>query len=366
MENQWSQIVNQLPSGDKLTDGRKNKIQRLFPVPSDFEILWAVAESFGHHPSGLVVSDKGIVIKANKNCVAATNAAIVGDDKKKKERKQRFIYQIIPWDMFDPDDYEITIDGEHVTISVGDTVYSGFSNDSIATFFKKTSDIKRDLERTAAKFFESGTVANLNTLGLENIQFASAYGADQAKTGHGIYAEEAGALLDKLCGEAAEVVGRDNAKNGPDKNINGRPVQCKYWKTANSSVNSCFKKNSVTGVKEYRYTTFDGSPMMVEVPKDQYAKAIETMKKKINDGAVPGVTDPNKAYEIIRQGKLTYKQARNLAKAGTFESITYDAVTGAVNCTFAFGISVLVTFGFSFIGSRDVKKSLKTAALVGL
>jgi hypothetical protein len=335
-------------------------------VPSDYEILWAVAESLGHHPSGLVIADKGIVIKANKKSVDATNAAIGGDDKHKKEKQQKFVYQIIPWDIYDPDDYEITTEGGSVTISVGGTYYSGFESVSIAMFFKKTVEFKRDFERTSANIVESATVANLNALGLENVQFAAAYGADQTKTGHGIYAEEAGALLDKLSGEAAEVVGRDNAKNGPDKNVNGRPVQCKYCNSASSSVNSCFKKNAITGAKEYRYTTLDGSPMMVEVPKDQYAQAIETMEKKINDGAVPGVTDPNKAYEIIRQGKLTYKQARNLAKAGTFESITYDTVTGAVNCTFAFGISVLVAFGFSYNGSRDVKKSLKAAALVGL
>ena len=34
---------------------------------------------------------------------------------------------------------------------------------------------------------------------------------------------------------------------------------------------------------------------------------------------------------IVREGKLTYNQALNLAKAGTIESITFDAYTGAVN-----------------------------------
>lgn len=68
-----------------------------------------------------------------------------------------------------------------------------------------------------------------------------AYGADQTKTGHGIYAEEAGMILDRLAGEQATVVGRDNAKNGPDKIVDAAPIQCKYCKTAYSSVNSCFK-----------------------------------------------------------------------------------------------------------------------------
>ena len=39
---------------------------------------------------------------------------------------------------------------------------------------------------------------------------------------------------------------------------------------------------------------------------------------------------------IVREGKLTYNQALNLAKAGTIESITFDAYTGGVNCLSVF------------------------------
>ena len=366
MDENFIPKISDLPAGDKLTKGHRKKIHRLFPVPSDYKILWAVAENLGHHPSGLVIADKGLIIKANKQCVGKSNSQIEAEKGRKKKEQAKFIYQIIPWDLFDPDDYTVKVESGFVSITVGETSYTGFVNNGIAQFFEKAIVKKRAFKNTVSSFVESGTVAYLNTLGLEGVEFASAYGADQTKTGHGIYAEEAGALLDKLSGEAAEVVGRDNAKNGPDKVVNGRPVQCKYCNNANSSVNNCFKKNAATGAKEYRYINLDGSPMMVEVPKDQYAQAIEVMKKKISEGSVPGVSDPNAAYDIIRQGKLTYKQARNLAKAGTFESITYDAVTGAVNCSFAFGITVLVTFGFSYASSRDAKKSLKAAALAGL
>ncbi|MDF2872276.1 MAG: hypothetical protein K0R05_3851 [Anaerocolumna sp.] len=366
MDEQLIPKISELPTGDKLTNGYIKKIQRLFPVPSDYKILWAVAESLGHHPSGLVIADKGIIIKANKKCVEEVNVKAEEGKCRNNTEHIKFIYQIIPWDLFDPDDYIIKIESNLISITVGETSYTGFTNKSIIEFFNKAVIKKRNFESAVSKFAESGTVAYLNTLGLDGISFAAAYGADQTKTGHGIYAEEAGALLDRISGEAAEVVGRDNAKNGPDKVVNGRPVQCKYCNSANSSVGNCFKKNAATGAKEYRYITLDGTPMMVEVPKDQYAQAVEVMKKKIKEGSVPGISDPNKAYDIIRQGKLTYKQARNLAKAGTFESITYDAATGAVNCSFAFGISVLITFGFSYANSKDAKKSLKAAALVGL
>jgi hypothetical protein len=143
-------------------------------------------------------------------------------------------------------------------------------------------------------------------------------------------------------------------------------VQCKYYQTAGQSVRAAFARNKQTGNIEYKYYNTDNTPMMLEVSKDQYEPAIEAMKKRIQNGQVPGVSDPNAAYDIIKQGKLTYKQARNLAKAGTFESLTYDAVTGAVNCAFAFGITVLFTFGFTYYATRDWKKSLQSAAVAGL
>lgn len=57
-------------------------------------------------------------------------------------------------------------------------------------------------------------------------------------------------------------------------------------------------------------------PMQLEVPRDQYAGAVETMKNKIREGKVPGVTDPAEASRLIRRGHLTYTQARNITGSG--------------------------------------------------
>lgn len=89
---------------------------------------------------------------------------------------------------------------------------------------------------------ENSTFSAINSVNVEGVMFNAAYGADQSKSGHGIYAEEAGTILDRLAGEQSSVVGRDNAKNGPDKIVNASPIQCKYWKTAYSTVDACFKK----------------------------------------------------------------------------------------------------------------------------
>ena len=106
--------------------------------------------------------------------------------------------------------------------------------------------------------------------------------------------------------------------------------------------------------------------MKVEVPADQYSQAIEYMKTRIQDGQVPGTSDPNAAYDIIRKGKLTYNQALNLAKAGTIESITFDVYTGAVNCLSVFGISAVVSFAQTYWVTKDYKKAARSAIFTGI
>lgn len=124
--------------------------------------------------------------------------------------------------------------------------------------------------------------------------------------------------------------------------------------------------NPQTGTKSFRYYDLSGNAMKVEVPADQYSQAIEYMKTRIQDGQVPGTSDPNAAYDIIRKGKLTYNQALNLAKAGTIESITFDVYTGAVNCLSVFGISAVVSFAQTYWVTKDYKKAARSAIFTGI
>jgi hypothetical protein len=357
MEELLSLVLKDLPQGTELTNQNVKNIYHLFPVPSDFKLLWASVEAFGGHPSGIAITNKALIIKGTSSGVKAVNA-------EQKQSKVKVLYQIILWEHFNPHDFSVIIEtDEYYTIKYASMKFPNFSSDCYAKEFFRLA-VKYE-EKRRAMFEAAIDAASMNVLGLDNVVFAAAYGEDTSNAGHGIYAEEAGAILDRFNGERVEVVGRDNAKNGPDKIVDNNPVQCKYCKTANSSVNNCFKKNAA-GVKEFRYYDLSGRPMMVEVPKDQYDKAIELMKKSITEGQIPGVNDPNAAYEIIRKGRLTYAQARNLAKAGTIESITYDVVTGAVNCSFAFGLSSLVSFAFTFSKTKDAKEAVRDAAMTGL
>ena len=103
--------------------------------------------------------------------------------------------------------------------------------------------------------------------------------------------------------------------------------------------------------------------MQLEVPKDQYSKALETMENKIRDGKVPGVTDPAEATKLVRQGHLTYSQAQNITKFGTFESITYDIAEGSIISLAAGGISFGLTASIFYLNTGDRKAALQTAAI---
>lgn len=349
-------------SPTELTEKNCRKIHSYMPVPNDFEILWADITSFAGYPAGVVITDKGIVFKASRAALKENRSK-----ENKREKEMKIYYQIILWEYFEPDQYVFDkreIDGRTVyVLKTEDTVISLFDNSDIYTFFiNYGKELERIEAETSCDFSNSAAWGEVETLNFEQTAFNAAYGADQSQSGHGIYAEEGSTLLDKLRGDQSTVVGRDNAKNGPDKLINGNPVQCKFCKTASSSISACFKKNPQTGMMEYRY--FDlksGRPMQVEVPSDQYEKAVQSMQNRIAKGQVPGITDPEAAKNLVRKSRLTYNQARNLAKAGTFESITYDIATGTVTCTFAAGISSLVSFGLVFWQTKDRKKAQDAA-----
>ena len=375
MDRIAEELINQLPKPDiELTESNLKKIKKLMPVPNDYKILWADMISFGGYPAGLVITDRGLVIKATKDVVKNKNQEISEknkkSEKKEKESKIKFLYQIIPWEYYSPEEYDIKIENDdkgkkRYFFVAGDGEFAEFRNDKLYEFFEKYKKKVIDEKKKEAEIIENSTTSAINSLNVKETMFNATYGSDNTKTGHGIYAEEAGAKLDKLYGEHSSVVGRDNAKNGPDKIVNSSPVQCKYCKSARNTVNACFVKDS-TGTKTFRYYDLNGNPMLVEVPSDQYSSAIEYMKQNIIDGNVPGVTDPNKAYDIIRRGKISYKQALNLAKAGTIESITFDVASGAVNCLSALGISCLFTFAQTVWSTKDYKLAAKSALLVGI
>ncbi len=371
MDEILRELIATLPKSPTVLDkSTVEKIHRFIPIPTDYKILWADIGGFGGYPAGVVITDRAIIVKASREEAKNNKVQIREKNKKKKAHEKikvpKTFYQIIPWEYYSPEDYDVVAlnddkDLVHYILKAGKTELAKFSSKGLYSMLMAYKKKAIEARETAEATFSA-----INTINVEGVMFNASYGADQTKTGHGIYAEEAGAILDKLAGEQSTVVGRDNAKNGPDKIVDASPIQCKYCKQAYNSVDACFKKNPLTGTKSFRYYDLNGNAIKVEVPADQYAQAIEYMKIRITDGQVPGVTDPNAAYDIIRKGKLTYNQALNLAKAGTIESLTFDAYTGAVNCLSVFGISAVVSFAQTYWVTKDYKMAAKSAIFTGI
>ncbi|MEP1079311.1 hypothetical protein NDI52_28285 [Leptolyngbya sp. PL-A3] len=181
-----------------------------------------------------------------------------------------------------------------------------------------------------------------------------------ASRGHGFAAEKANHLKDVFSGKEAQHVGGDNIKNGADRIVDGVNIQTKYCNSGSKCISECFQGGT------FRYLNSDGTPMQIEVPSDKYHAAVQAMEERIQRGQVPGVSDPKQAKDIVRQGAFTYEQVRNIARFGTVESLTYDAVNGIKLAGTSMGISAALCFAVAVWNGEDVEKALESACYTGL
>ena len=248
--------------------------------------------------------------------------------------------------------------------------------ESEGVIFEKNGRV--DLKKYGIKLNNKREISAIESGGIVygNISNASTiYGTDKFSTprGHGFAAEEANHLFDKISNAdffgqgKVKLVGEDIdpktgriIKDGADRIVNGSNIQTKYCKTGNECISECFENG------KFRYLNSDGSPMQVEVPSDKYDSAVQSMEKRINNGEVPGVNDPKEAKNIVRKGHFTYAQVKNIAKAGTIESLTYDSVNGAIIATSAFGVTAIITLATSVWNGEDFESALKIATYSGL
>lgn len=354
------QLINLL--GDSPIVLSKNKIKQIkdvFPIPREQCVLWADAE-FDLRPSGIIITDAGVFIK--------TNVAVFEKKKSDEDSNGKSVLYYYPWDSFEPE-WFTEISEENKALLVDNKCYGRYvdackdltvlSKKDDLLYFALESSEKDSLED---KIVKTAPIAFAGVVSSESAVFAEQKSHVNTTSGHGEMAEEAITYLDKLFGMDAKVVGRDNAKNGADRLVDGAHIQTKYYKSATGSLEACFASDKGS----YRYMNHDGTPMQLEVPKDQYEKVLSGFKNKIKNGQVPGVTDPREAENIVRRGRLTYKQAVNLTKPGTIESLAYDAATGVVTCSCVFGISFVATMFLTWINTKDIGQAIQEGAIAGI
>ena len=123
------------------------------------------------------------------------------------------------------------------------------------------------------------------------------------------------------------------------------------FQTAPETVAAAFDSSSGF----YRYPG-----QVLEVPKDQYERCLELMQKRIAQGKVPGFSNPADAEKIVKQGTVTYRQARNIARAGNIDSLTFDAKTQAVTSTYVFALSFAVNFAQGRWSGQSAEEAMKS------
>lgn len=335
-----------------LTEANDAKVKSAFPIPREQTVVWADAE-FDLRPSGIAMTEKGVYIKADADAFAVPG---------KEKRQSRLFY--FEWAYFEPGSF--ASDGEsNLALTVDEACRSQFVSRCQALGSleaDRAAGIDSELAAVDDTAVKAAAVAAAATINSNGEVFIEQRAAVNNPAGHGELAEEANNIIDRLQGHQAEILGRDNAKNGADRSVDGVLIQTKYYKTARGSLEACFDSSS----HQYRYLAKDGTPMQLEVPKDQYQQVLRGFEKKISQGKVPGVSDPKDAEKIVRKGKLTYDQAVNLAKPGTADSLKYDAATGAVTCSCAFGLSFLATTFMAYRETRDITGAVQAGIAAGV
>ena len=107
----------------------------------------------------------------------------------------------------------------------------------------------------------------------------------------------------------------------------GTPVRSVCRSSAGATVDFCF---DVEG--EYKFYDEQGAPLVLEVPADQYDAALQRMRRRISDGCVPPLDDPDLAGALVRCGWYTRTQAVNLARTGRMPNVALSEKTGSVIC----------------------------------
>ena len=360
--NEYCFQLLDLPGGgtraDNLTSRQWNNAKKMFASNAEQETVIGFLDTTvtNSGKTGYLFTDEKVYYlesfeKPKKLWYDEIKSVTVTDVRKKKDSSRTLLIELK--------------DGTHITWT------STFLNKTpLCVFFQKLIELeslpqggtaslhyKEDRKPgTEAAGIGVGNYGNVNKL-YEEEKFHS-------RQGHGFAAERANHLYDKMTGHNAKIAGDDNAKNGADRIVDGIYIQSKYCATGARCINECFADD---GKGMFRYMA-DGKPMEIEVPSDQkiYDDAVKMMEEKIKNGQVPGVTDPSEAKNLVRKGHFTYEQAKNIAKAGTVESLKYDAANGAIIAASAFGITAIITFATSVWGGEDFDVCLKNAAYAGI
>lgn len=224
---------------------------------------------------------------------------------------------------------------------------------------------------------EKGATKATSTLTAQQLEYNTQWSkytcGNNGMCGHGYAAEDINAFNDFLTGHDVDLSGRTNEYCGPDRIVDGVQIQTKYCRTARMSVEAGFPSYN-EGNYAY-WDTENGTPQLLEVPSDQYDQCVALFREKILEGKVVDangnkITNPDDATKIVKKGKFTYTQAKNVTKAGNIDSLRFDFETGMIASFTAFGISFSINLCMALLNSRkngvSIEEAIKLSYLEGL
>ncbi|MFT4185627.1 MAG: hypothetical protein QM613_00105, partial [Micrococcaceae bacterium] len=305
MDNQvLHDVIKRLGPSDVILDVRNIKrIKDTFPVPNEYEILWADMH-FGRHNSGFLITDKALLIKADKDTLANHNKYQV------RKTKKKAIYQLLKWEYFNATDFKVQVIGTDTELYYNDTKVLVTNSKNVAKFFDCYEDEIAKITRVK------------NNAAYEN----------------------------------GQVLSTTLAK----KDIDKIRIHTVFRATAQKTLAACLTNDGVFKFCE------DGNLVDVEVPADQYLEIVRVFKKLIIEGKVLNIVNSDDAIKYIRQSKVTFGQAKLLAQTGVYESLVYDKANQSIHCNFPLGISFLLSYIIALDKTKDKQQAMDLAIETGL
>ncbi|MEZ7748198.1 hypothetical protein O3777_00470 [Gemella sanguinis] len=255
----------------------------------------------------------------------------------------------------------------NIKYSINDS--STYENDEQLSQIDKTADFvknKLDIEEKNKLFSDAMSAATTLNKGIPSISINQINDRFGEGKGHGHVGEQAGHVLDKFKLKNAIQLGSSHKPNGADRIVNGKLIQTKYYATASETIRSCFENG------EAKYLNPDKTMMQIEVPRDQYAKAVNLIRKRIRLKQVPGEHNENNAYKYVKKGALTYEQA-SIATKSIFDRnstiqvrdssgrLVVDANGNVITRTVTFKEKLFISAGLDF--ATGITIALPTASI---
>ncbi|MFT4245903.1 MAG: hypothetical protein QM571_05225 [Micrococcaceae bacterium] len=297
-------VVNRLGPSNVVLDARNIKrIKDTFPVPNEYQILWANI-NFGRHNSGFLITDKALLIKADKDTLINHNKQHAC------KAKQKAIYQLLKWEYFEAKDFKVKL------------------TDAGTELYYNATKVLVTNSKTVAKFFYC-------------------YESEIAKIT---------SVKNNTDDENVQVLNTTLA----EKDIDKIRIHTVFHSTAQKTLAACLTDKGVFKFRE------DSNLVDVEVPADQYLEIVRVFKKLIIEGKVSNIVNSDDAIKYIRKSKVTFDQVKLLTKSGIYESLEYDYDTHSIRCDFPLGISFLLSYTIALAKTKDKHQAMDLAIETGL